>query len=134
MKFPSAVDKWFYVFAFGLPLALVAANLHLLSQQLLVTDVVMLTIAVAAVLLPLWLLFSTTYVVEGERLVIRSGPFQWCVVLADIKAVRSTRSPMAAPALSLDRLELQYGNGRRILVSPRDRKGFLRAIGQALKI
>ena len=30
--------------------------------------------------------------------------------------------------MSLDRLEIRYGGGRRLLISPKDREGFLEAV------
>jgi hypothetical protein len=82
----------------------------------------------------LWLLSSTYYQVEAEVLEIHSGPFHWSVALSDIQSVRPSRSLLSAPApaLSLDRLELRCASGRQLLVSPRDRMGFLDAIGQAI--
>ena len=59
-----------------------------------------------------------------------SGPFRWRVPIADIQSVTPTRSLWSAPALSLDRLRINYGNGRCILVSPADKQGFMEAIGQ----
>jgi hypothetical protein len=51
------------------------------------------------------------------------------VPIDSIEKVEATRSPLSSPALSLDRLRINYGK-RRIMVSPSDRAGFLRAIGQ----
>ena len=84
-----------------------------------------------AVALPLWLLLGTFYRIDDEHLRIRSGPFRWTIRLRDITSVRPSRSPISSPALSLDRLEITYGAGQRILVSPRDHGAFIAAIGQA---
>jgi hypothetical protein len=46
--------------------------------------------------------------------------------------VEETRNPLSSPALSLDRLKITYGNGKRIMISPADKIGFLKAIGQEL--
>jgi hypothetical protein len=90
-------------------------------------------IGVAAIIvfgLPVWLLFSTYYVVEANTLKIRSGPFGWSILISEIKSVRPSRSVLSSPALSLNRLEIQYGRGQSILVSPEDIEGFKNAIGQ----
>lgn len=39
-----------------------------------------------------------------------------------------TSNPLASPALSLDRLKIEYGQGHWIMISPRDREGFLREL------
>jgi hypothetical protein len=67
--------------------------------------------------------------VAGNTLRVACGPFRWKVPIDSIEKVEATRSPLSSPALSLDRLRINYGK-RRIMVSPSDRAGFLRAIGQ----
>lgn len=78
------------------------------------------------------LLIGTHYTVDGNTLRIASGPFRWKVAIDQIRSVEATRSPLSSPALSLDRLRIRYGTKRQIMVSPADRRGFLRAIGQEL--
>jgi hypothetical protein len=56
---------------------------------------------------------------------VRSGPFRWTIALDDIHAVTPSRDLRSGPALSLDRLRIEYGPGREILISPRDQSGFL---------
>jgi hypothetical protein len=48
--------------------------------------------------------------------------------MRDIRTVTPTRNPLSSPALSLDRLRIDYGRGRRIMVSPRDPGAFLREL------
>lgn len=78
------------------------------------------------------LLTGTHYTVDGNTLHVVSGPFRWKVPVDQIQSVQATHSPLSSPALSLDRLQIQYGTRRRIMVSPADKAGFLRAIGQEL--
>jgi len=78
------------------------------------------------------LLIGTHYTVDGNTLRVVSGPFRWKVPIDQIQSVEATRSPLSSPALSLDRLRICYGTNRQIMVSPADRRGFLRAIGQEL--
>ena len=74
-----------------------------------------------------WMYLTTDYRVEGNELMIRSGPFRWRVDLKSVGRLRATRSPLSAPALSFNRIEVEYGQSS-ILVSPADRRGFIRAI------
>jgi hypothetical protein len=74
-----------------------------------------------------WLLRTTDYTLSDSDLRIRSGPFGWRVSLADITSLTPTRNPLSSPALSLDRLRIQYGH-RSIMISPEDREGFLREL------
>ena len=77
----------------------------------------------------LWLLLSTKYTVDQKTLVIQSGPFRWRIAKDEITQVAPSRSIISSPALSLDRLRVDYGGGcKSILVSPKDKTGFLKAV------
>jgi len=82
------------------------------------------------VLLPLWILFGTRYVVAEDSLDVKSGPFTWHIPISSICSVRKTRNPLSSPALSLDRLQIHYQSDKSLMVSPKDRQGFLAAIHQ----
>ncbi|MDX1605745.1 MAG: PH domain-containing protein [Candidatus Competibacterales bacterium] len=85
----------------------------------------------AAVAFPVWLLRSTYYRFDEDHLHIRSGPFRWNVPFQQIQGVEPTRNPLSSPALSLDRLRIDYGRGRSIMVSPQDKRRFLNRLEQA---
>ena len=76
--------------------------------------------------LPLWTLLTTRYTIDGTSLHVRSGPFRWTIPLRDIRSITPTRDLGSSPALSLDRLRIEYGGGRVLLVSPREKDTFLR--------
>jgi len=78
--------------------------------------------------LPLWLLLATDYTLASGQLLVRSGPFRWQIPVASIRSITPTRNPLSSPALSLDRLRIEYGHGAFIMVSPRDKDRFLRDI------
>jgi hypothetical protein len=73
------------------------------------------------------LVFPMRYGIGGDRLTIRFGICRQNVVLADILEVRPTRNPLSSPALSLDRLHIQFGSGffKAIMISPAQRESFL---------
>lgn len=91
-------------------------------------------LAVAAVLvllggaLPLWLMNSTHYTLTDSELRVVSGPFRWRVPLREIRAVTATRNPLSSPALSLDRLRIEHGHAKWLMISPHDKEGFLREL------
>jgi len=72
-----------------------------------------------------WTLLGTYYVVDAASLVAHSGPFRWTIPLREIRSIRSTRDARSGPALSFDRLRIEFGAGRVLLVSPRDKQAFL---------
>ena len=81
--------------------------------------------------LMLWVLYGTGYTVTSDQLFIRCGPFAFHVCLRDIDSITPTRNPSSSPACSLDRLKVVCGYSRRnIMISPKDKSGFLSAIVQ----
>ena len=78
-----------------------------------------------------WLFLATRYELDGRALTARSGPLRWRIDVGTIASVTPSRNPLSSPALSLDRLEVRHGKGKRILLSPADRDGFLRALLRA---
>ena len=55
--------------------------------------------------------------------------------MGGIREVRPTTNPLSAPALSLDRLRIDYEEGGRVrslLVSPKDKEGFLQELRDAV--
>lgn len=86
-----------------------------------------LPLALAAVSV-VWLFVSTRYILRNDELVVRTGPCRWRIALRDIAEVAPTRNPLSSPALSLDRLRITYGSGKSIMISPRDKRAFLREL------
>ena len=131
-RFKSKVDAWFYLTIVGSVVIVLAVLLAVLESPS-TSELAMIAAAMLlAVGLPVWVLLQTHYTVTKDALVIRSGPMRWTVPLDEIKSVTTSRSLLSSPALSMDRLEITWGGFNRILVSPEDRRGFLKAIGQQL--
>lgn len=81
-----------------------------------------------AALIVCWILMSTYYELRTGELVARSGPFTWRIPLAEVTDVRESSSVRSGPALSMDRLEITYGAGRVLMISPADKADFLAAL------
>lgn len=130
MKFESAVGWWYYLI-----IILVAGSLWFSFVPQIKTGQASPVFAVLVILLalglPLWLLFSTFYRVENGILHIRSGPASWKIKVSEIHSAEPSHSLWSSPALSLNRIKLIYGQGKHILVSPKDHQAFLKAIGHA---
>jgi hypothetical protein len=120
--FPSRVDGWLAALLLaGVGVALAGV---LVAGSALPWPIAIFTLALGCVL-PVWLLVSTGYTLTDQQLVVKAGPFGWRVPIGEIRSVAPTRSALSSPALSLDRLRIEYGDSRSIMVSPRDRERFL---------
>lgn len=126
--FRSRVDTWLAVaLALAAILCVVAAGYLALGNQsggLLIAAVLILL----GVILPLWMMIPTTYTLNDQDLRVVSGPFRWRIPIREIRSVTRTNNPLSSPALSLDRLRIDYGQTKSLMVSPFDKEGFLRAL------
>jgi FtsH-binding integral membrane protein len=131
MTFRSKIDSWLAIVLLASAAAALLAAYLTASRT---TGIGLLGPALLAGIgagLPLWLLFSTIYSINGGILLVRSGPFSWKIPLSEITRIVPTRSALSSPALSLDRLRVEYGSRNAVLVSPRDQATFIRAISEA---
>lgn len=127
MLYKSKIGLWFLLISLGVPLGLlVGFRFWEISgiPDLFVSVVVFSVI----VFLPGWILMTTDYRFRNENLHIRSGPFKWEIPLSNVKHIEQSRSLASAPALSLDRLKIHFGSNECILISPKDKNGFLAEI------
>ena len=129
-RFKSKIDRWLLfllvaVMIFEIIVMSIAATKA--ADPLEATFLILAALGIVALLGSM--LLATHYTVDGGTLRIACGPFRWKVPIDAIEAVEPTRNPLSSPALSLDRLRIRYGK-RRIMVSPADKAGFLKAIGQ----
>ncbi|MFD6209210.1 PH domain-containing protein [Peribacillus sp. NPDC060253] len=118
MKFPSKKDWWMYPIFLGIFLAV-------LSPAVLDKDFASLWVGIPVICLLLWVWFTTYYVIEGKTLIIRSAFIHKTISIHDIKSIDRLFNPLSSPALSLDRLKIQYGIHHTALISPLNREDFI---------
>jgi PH (Pleckstrin Homology) domain-containing protein len=127
--FPSKVDRWILgLMAVPLGLSVVAVTSALLAHPPLPAALLIVSVEVVILVFVPRLLKSTRYLVGDRELIVRSSLFRWRIPIDSIDSIRPSRSPASSPALSLDRLEITYEGGRKLLISPQDREGFLAAV------
>ena len=131
MKYPSAVDPWIYILAMVFPAVVLVVVAFTVEAGDTRTLLVLGLSALVALGLPVWLLVTTYYRVEAGTLSVKSGPMRWVIPLEDIQSVKPTSSLLSSPALSMKRLQINYGQGKAIMVSPRDMDGFIRSVTRA---
>lgn len=135
LSFRSRIDLWVLVVL----LTVVAASLLGFANILTLIQRGMAgsrwpSIAVLGVLctvgtaVPLWLLLTTRYRMSDEMLDVRSGLFHRSIPIRDIVDVSRARTSGLSPALSSDRLRIEYGDGRHVIISPENKTAFLRSL------
>jgi hypothetical protein len=134
LVFPSKVDRWIlWLMAIPLALSMVAVGSALMAGPPPGAVALMVGIELFILGFIASTYNSTRYEVSAREVIARSGPFRWRVGIESIESIHPSRSALSAPALSLDRLEIRYDGGRTLLVSPKDREGFLQAIVERAK-
>ncbi|WP_010094584.1 PH domain-containing protein [Ornithinibacillus scapharcae] len=76
-------------------------------------------------ILLLWFWFKTAYIVKDGNLRVVFGPFSKVIMISDIQKISKSKNPLAAPALSIDRLKIQYGKYDVLLISPKNEREFI---------
>lgn len=124
--YPSKVDAWLVVvLAAGMAFPLVlGAQLFFVSRA---AAVVCWGSSVFELLLLAAVAFPCRYTLESDHLLVQSGLLRWKVPYKDITAVEPTSNPLSSPALSLERVRIDYA-GRSIMVSPAARAEFIAAL------
>ena len=130
LTFASKIDGWLLVVLLGSALACLFAASSIVMSRMAGPLWLAAAITLVGCVLPVWLLVATNYVLTATTLDVRSGPFKWQVSIAEVTSIMPTRNPISSPALSLDRIRIDYGDGRWIIVSPREKERFMRELEQ----
>ncbi|WP_349409628.1 PH domain-containing protein [Pseudalkalibacillus sp. SCS-8] len=131
MYFPSRKDWWVTVLIWGLVgISLLDISLGLGWGVMMVPflgDFYFFRLVVLALFssLLLWIWFRTGYRIEKTTLTIFYGPFRKSLELEDLNSVKEVKDPFVAPALSIHRLELNYGTHHTVRISPVDQDEFI---------
>lgn len=73
-----------------------------------------------------YIFWKTEYTIMGTKLNIKcSFLINQDVEIPSIRRIKETYNPMSAPAASIDRLELLYNESDIVLISPKDKRGFI---------
>ena len=131
IRYKSKKDTWLIVIiAVAFLISLLSLILTILTpgalQQGGWVSVVVVIVVWAFVASLIWPLY---YELTPTELIVRGGLLHWEIPLNSIQQVRPTHNMLASPALSLDRLRIEYNQNdktRFMLISPKDKSGFLR--------
>ena len=128
--FRSKIDGGFVWIALAMPgIAFVALFTAPQGNRLLWVPVGMLFLAAAIIC---WIFIATYYELKRDQLVIHCGPFSWRIPLAEVSGIHESDSVRSGPALSMDRLEIVFGGGKVLVVSPADKGRFVAAVQQRM--
>lgn len=132
MYFPSKKDIWFFFMFWGMILFLIflcfVGSEPVGFQLITYTSVAGIIINVLIIGLLVWLWFGTGYKVEDGLIKVRYGPFRSSIRIEEIRKLSKIKSPFTAPALSVDRVEILYGQYNVLNISPKNEKAFIQLL------
>lgn len=123
--YTSKIDAWLGIVVFAVVAVCLFAFVFSLRNESITTTLATTPALAIGAGLPVWLMTSTSYKLSDTALLVKSGPFNWLVPIVQITSVTPTSNPLSSPALSLDRLRIDYGSGRSIMISPKDKSLFI---------
>jgi len=119
MEFKSKVDLWLAAVLWG--------SVAICFFPVFLEDGVIVGLAIgipmAIFVLLLWI--NTKYYIRDDQLVIKGVLKDTLIPIESITSVKTTRNPLSAPALSMDRLEINYGKYEFTLISPLEKERFV---------
>ena len=119
MEFKSKVDLWLAAVLWG--------SVAICFFPVFLEDglIVGLAIGIPMAIFVLLLWINTKYYIRDNQLVIKGVLKDTLIPIESITSVKTTRNPLSAPALSMDRLEINYGKYEFTLISPLEKERFV---------
>lgn len=119
MEFKSKVDLWLAAVLWG--------SVAICFFPVFLEDglIVGLAIGIPMAIFVLLLWINTKYYIRDDQLVIKGVLKDTLIPIGSITSVKTSRNPLSAPALSMDRLEINYGKYEFTLISPLEKERFV---------
>ena len=115
----SKMSKWLVVFIAIVIIGIAITMIIVKAWPAMILDVLLFGLFA-------YLFNTTDYTVDGSTLKVRSGfIINITIDIATITKIEPTNSVLSAPALSFDRLEVFYNKYDSVVISPKDKAGFI---------
>lgn len=135
MKFRTKIDIWVYLTMAAFLAAIIYCVIDIFDQSNtdISTDIIPIVILTLALFTILPMCFNTYYVLEDDYLYVKSWIFCNVKIPYDkITAIRPHVSVWAAPVLSIFRIEISYGRGGDVLITPQKQKEFIELLNERI--
>ena len=124
---PSKIDIWIALLLVAGPLILINLGIYLHKTGEEQNSLICISAGMLIGVVTWILAFPCQYTLEDKSLLAQSGILKWRIPYAEIQTVELSNSILSGPALSLQRIEVRYDQGR-ILISPNERDLFLKEL------
>ncbi len=82
--------------------------------------------ALLLIVLNLYIGYSIKYFISDDFLTVKALGYSKRIPIDEIKSIKRSYNPLSSPATSIRRLEVNYGKGQSVLISPKNENRFLR--------
>jgi len=121
-RFPSKID-WFFPIGINIILLVVCAILIYGNAGWACFAILPIQFFI------LHLFLTTRYDIDSENLYIKSGfLYNSSIPISQIKSIKKSNSILSSPAASMDRIEIRYKKYDFVLISPKDKNSFIKAL------
>lgn len=127
MYFPSKKDLWMTILLWVCSLVSIATPFFFpdfgvwMTPEFLAKQWIKIVILFPIGFCCMWIWFKTGYTIKENYLKIQYGPFKRKIKIDEIHSIRETKNPFTAPALSMDKIEINYAKYNTIEISPKNK-------------
>lgn len=130
-SFRSKIDWWLLGFIIAITGLLIQFLFTMYAKGTMTEYFEHTAIYLFTILMLWWPIFNTRYIIQNETLRIRCMFIKWEIPLSCVQKISKSSNSISSPALSLDRLKIEYvqdGKMKNVLVSPKDQSAFIQAV------
>lgn len=128
MRFKGKISKWFYGIMIFVAVILIPIIVSAVIDEEVFALVISLVVFTLIEIFCMSIMFCNFAELNSESLLIAFGFIRLSILYSDIEEIRVTKDPSSSLAASFDRIKIQYGNGKNIMISLQDRQEFYREI------
>ncbi len=135
MTFPTKVDLWakvLLIFCLLYAIVCLGFGIYYIFYNL-VTALIFIGSALVMLILLITLVWPISYTLRESDLLVKFGWVKLKIAYTDISDVCTTKSWLAGPALSMDRLAITH-KSLSTIISPSDKDKFLEELGKRVSI
>ena len=128
MRFKGKISKWFY----GIMIFVAIILIPLIVLAIIDKDVFILAILLAEFALIeifcISIVFHDFVELNSESMLIVFGFIRLHILYDEMKEIKTTKEASSSLAASFDRIKIQYGNGKTVMISLQNRQDFYKEI------
>jgi len=131
-KFNTKIDWWIGLILSIVPITSICMIIRFFQFGGGTNAIVgLIMLIVSVIIVPLYFI---TYILDEKDLIVKICFFYVLkIAYSSITSVKETKNPLSSLAMSIDRIEIKFGNGDCVLISPKNKKEFLKVLRENME-